>query len=364
LAQLAELIKGGDPKRIDPGPETVDFAKRFAPDGGIFPFGPYPIYYEDIVAYQMQLLKKRSEEPPPVGLRTLELRQKAKENFGIDKLDHPLVHLMEGMDPSYAKDFRGLPAFIKLAPVWKQQIQGRRLSALYPGSGSHIAPLAAAMDLIQSGSIDRADFTFTEIEDYSNDLMKLLTKGLELGIFDEISLGNWKHFSSGAPNVKDDAGAERMFRMVYQGKEIAIRYALKRSGEAYYRKEYFQDANLVIFHDIDPWSNSFNILAEMLFDRKTKGLAHKKQLLIMEGSPVDSYYIAHFPKELQQTELESPYGHCMKNGPYPESGECQTQTARVFSLHDPALKQLAERYSDPSSLSFALYLYSGPMISR
>jgi hypothetical protein len=54
----------------------------------------------------------------------------------------------------------------------------------------------------------------------------------------------------------------------------------------------------------------------------------------------------------------------MKNGPYPESGECQTQTARVFSLHDPALKQLAERYSDPSSLSFALYLYSGPMISR
>lgn len=357
LVQLAQLIKGGDPKRIDPGDETIRFARLFTPGGGIFPMGPFPIYQEDIEAYEKQFIEKQRSHPT-------EIKIQAEKNFGLNKLGHPLVDLMKQMDPNYAKDFRGLPAFIKLASVWKEQIGGRNLNALYPGSGSHFAPLAVAMELIQKDEIDRADFTFTEIKDYSTDLERILMKGLELGIFDRVTIDKWKDFSSGAPNSKEGTGSEKSIQITYRGKEINIRYALKRSGESYYRKEYLKEANLVVFHDIDPWGDSFDILASMLIDRRDPEITDKKQLLIMEGKPIRGDYQVQFPKEMKQEELEGPYGHCYGNRNYPESGECVIKTARVFLLNDPALKQLADRYSEPSQLSSALHFYNGPRVSR
>ena len=64
----------------------------------------------------------------------------------------------------------------------------RKITVLYPASGSHVTPLDIAHRLIQEGLIDEAKFIFTEIDkDSLGDLRGVLLSLAKTGLYTDLS---------------------------------------------------------------------------------------------------------------------------------------------------------------------------------
>lgn len=250
--------------------------------------------------------------------------------------------------------FRGLPVFFNMtAPLLKlvPEIQrNKHLEILYPGGGAHVAPLVTACRLIDSGEIRSAQITFTEIDGkYADHLQSDLAQGVKSGTFEKMSMEKTKTFSE---------GSEHNFEVTYRGLPIHIRFALKRSGEKYYRPEYLENAHLVIIHDpanSDP-KDSYRLLADILLTRRA---SQKNQAIVMEGRARDFWKWRvggiTLPKDLPQWELSGPYGHCMGDTGVGEIDYCAYETAKLFSLSDKAWNAVIAPQDTVSSLLPKLY---------
>lgn len=354
LRELAQIISGGNPKLVDPGAETKHVATLLGRNSlsypHLLPFNRITII--DIFHYGREHNKKE-----------LENREKIKQGFQISSIQHPFVKIVDHMPISQIDEFRGLPAFQDLAKVLLEKIPevktSRNLQVLYPGSGSHVAPLFTAIKLIDQGIIDQATYTYTELEGAKlGDLAKVLQYGATLNIFDRLTLNKGVDFP--------DGGSESVIEILYKGKPIRIIYALNRSGKDYYRREYFERADLIILHDPGRGDviSSFSLLADFLLNKKASPFSQKNQLVIMEGIPDKSDpkappgAVSTFPKAMGQTSIPGPYGHCFPLFDLGEIGKCNSNFARVFLFNDPALQNLVNQSSNSRDLIMKLYNFS------
>ncbi|MFO1518728.1 MAG: hypothetical protein U1F57_03545 [bacterium] len=348
MGRLGSIILGGDPKRVDPGIETVMVAALFNSSVK----GSYPnllpfrirITTEDIDLYSVEtnrgVWRKKREE--------------IKSGFQLSKVNHPFAQVVDAVEVERMDRFRGLPAFDRLADVVSNQLPrvktSRDLKVLYPGGGSHVAPLMTALKLIDQGHIDQATFTYTELEKTHYGVLDvILSYGVSKGVFDKITAEKWAEFPG--------EGAERSLEISYKGRPVRILFAVKRSGENYYRDEYLKAADLVILHDpgIGYLSDSFDLLADILLKNKTLALP-QNQLLVMEGErKTKADEKIAFPSGMAQQTLPGPYGHCRGVDWVGEVNECDYESARVFLLNDPALRAMSAKYTDRIKLSGALY---------
>lgn len=236
-------------------------------------------------------------DPADFRARASEMGVVADE-FQLSQVDHPLARLFNSVDAAFFHDFRGLPAFDVLATVLVQKIPDiaarRELQVLYPGSGSHVAPLIAAMRLIDQGVIDRARFTFTEIKDYSDRIGMLLAEGKEQGLFDDVKV------SEPIPHIL--SGSEQTFEITYRGKKIEIVFALNRSGEKYYRREFLKGADLVVIHDPGDGgflADSYGLFAHMLRQKAPNLIPNLPKYCFQAIKSPVSEFVSHLNKKLR-----------------------------------------------------------------
>lgn len=342
-ANFVRIIQGGNPERIDPGQEAVDLAWQLA-NHGIPPFDR--IRGKDINRYLWD-----------------GKREDVRKEFGLSQVQHPIVRLFDLAPVHWTSDLRGLPAFDQLADVLPDRVsdvrKSRTLKVLYPGSGSHIAPLVTAFRLIDQDVIDEARFVYTEIEPKAFPrLVDWLTEGAKTGIFEGVSIGKAVEFSG--------EGSERSVEIRYRGKTVHVLFALKRSGEDYFRDEYLEGAHLIVIHDpmAGRLTQSFDLLAQILV-KKQAGFPDSDQLVIMEGDPAkpDPYFGMNIPKDLEQAALPGPYGHCTGVGGVGEVSGCNYRSARTFLLNDPSLGDLVKKFPTAPQLSDHLY-YSKARVTR
>ncbi|MFA6305802.1 MAG: hypothetical protein WC651_03705 [Candidatus Gracilibacteria bacterium] len=144
----------------------------------------------------------------------------------------------------FLQALRSAAAFEEMADKLPKYVDlsKRELSAIYPGSGAHIAPLAMAARLIDKKLIDRAVFTQTDIKDERvDDLWK-----------------NLNFLAKANPDFKIEKMVKRQnatggyavdFRILYKGKEILITLLIRASGNDYFHKNDFKNTDLFISHD-------------------------------------------------------------------------------------------------------------------
>lgn len=156
----------------------------------------------------------------------------------LDDSEHPLLRSREAT-------WAMTDALVAARPDFLNQ---RRVTILYPGSGSHITPLDIAHDLIRGEVIDEAVFIYTDIDPAVGDRFAELVGMLR---------------NSGLYSTVDDSAAdgERVFRLMYRERPIEVRFAI-RPGESsgrYWLPGEARQANVVYHHDIDQTPQRFLI---------------------------------------------------------------------------------------------------------
>lgn len=341
LPEILVMEQEGDPFKIDPGLETFRVARYFDQQAPHLSF--FGINGKDIEQYEKKLNRAEWEAK----------REEIKKTFRIEKMEHPFVRAMDGFPVNHWTLFRSLPVFkdwaVELLQTLESVRQNRSVTILYPGSGSHIAPLMTAVTLIDQGAIDQAEFIYTEIkEDEEEELRFLLSQLTGDKVFEKFWVGPWTVFG--------EEGKERVLEVFYQGKTIRILFALNRSGEKYYRREYLERADAVILHDPGHGylEESFKLLAKMLIQKQIH-FPDKRQLLLMEGEqPKEG--LSHFPEGMAMKILEGPYGHCEGGAAgVGEVADCEIAFARSFLLNDPVLSKRVSELDFPESISGELF---------
>ncbi len=114
--------------------------------------------------------------------------------------------------------------------------------------------------------------------------------------------------------VEGKEGDEVYFKFNYQGKPVQLTFALNRSGEKFWRKEYSQRANLVIFDDAD--EDKIPEFVEELREQKRVDPTTRSKVILVEGrntiSVSESVGKLHYtpPSSLRYEEIKGQYGHC------------------------------------------------------
>lgn len=339
--QFLEMFSSSAGNKIDEGWETIRIARYFAQEAPQFFL--IDINEKDIEKYERQINRKEWENR----------RAEIHKTFRTENIRHPFVKAMDDLPVNFLNLFRSVPVFLRwsetLSQTLEQVRQNRALTILYPGSGAHVAPLMTAIQLIEQGAIDHAEFIYTEIDaDEEGNLRFLLDKLAGQGVFEKFSAGPWM--------TSENEGKERVLEVLYQGKPIRILFALNRSGEEYYRREYFERADAVILHDPGTGylEQSYNLLAKLLIQKKVH-FPEKNQLILMEGEQPEEGH-SHLPEEMKMEILEGPYGHC-GGGAHGvgEVADCEIAFARSFLLNDPVLLKLVSQHDVPTSLSQELF---------
>lgn len=290
-------------------------------------------------------------------------REKIKETFKFSSVPNPPFHKWINAVPvQYLSRFRGLPAFNKLSDTVVREgalDPTRELNVLYPGSGSHVAPLITAMNLIDKGKIRGARFTYTEIKERPFDHLRyLLDMALDNGVFDEVA------YHSPLPLQFKDGGTEQVIELTYKGRQIQIVFALNCSGDEYYRPEYLNRADVVVIHDIDfkgRQLKAFELLAKMLLHKREK-FRQKRQLVIMDGEANKASEPGWFgvvkldQLGVAQEFVPGPYGHCSGYKGIGEMDECYYSSARVFRMDEHILMDLAAEIPAVEPLTYKLYM--------
>jgi len=186
--------------------------------------------------------------------------------FGLLDIEHPLFDIVHRLNIDQIQDFRSANAFIKVAetmgPVLHNANQ-RELTITYPAAGSHLTPLIVGMGLIDEGTIDSANYTYTEIDDSAPHRVAEYLRAMT-GVVGELKVqttvyslskpkasGKMKKITQFKGLTKRKKGSyETKFLWSYRGKSMSLTLAIRMSGFSYSRDEYLEKANLLVFHDI------------------------------------------------------------------------------------------------------------------
>lgn len=338
--ELIEVIRGqniltketgGNPDQIDAGDEAASVAAVCAGnDQQYAPLLHFRVASWDIDQYW-------EEQKSAIAQR-----------YGVDTVTHPFAKLYDTLSMHWAESFRGVRAFDQLAKIIPAQLPDvvarRELRVLYPASGSHIAPLLTAMQLIDAGVIDRAVYVYTELT------AKALTDlALQLEPFATLAFGPRYSY----PN----AGWERTLDVHYHGGTIRIQFAYRRSGNAFYREDDRRRADLIVLHDTE--TTNATLLAPMLMADRDAPTDHA-QLVVMDGddaapTKADDKSGGWVRLPIEPVRIPGQYGHCVQpDTMVREVGSCFYKSAWVFPLNAPALQALAQKAATVDALRQAL----------
>lgn len=212
------------------------------------------------------------------------------QEYNVQNLpSHPFINFYrEKMPMKYIDSARSLPAFAQFPDAihkkYPKVFEDRKLTVVYPGSGSRLGSLYIAFLSIDKKFIDSASFIFTEIKPvYMRRIHDQLQRLQQAGVIHDYT-AKAKIFTK-----SEGGGSEIYFKFTYQNKPILLTLALSRSGKEYWRKEYVKEADLFIFDD----TFSENAGNQNLYKEKGE-LAPDRFLL-------ESNIGNEFP---------GPYGHC------------------------------------------------------
>lgn len=232
------------------------------------------------------------DENQPVVLEDIDKTTIARAFSKIWKdPDHPWVRSAQATYEMTHKLMEANPEFLKT----------RKVTVLYPGSDAHVALLDIAHELIQQKRIDHAEFIFTEINEdslyYLREILKQLTKH---GFYEGMEEGTEKL-------PPGEEGSETIFKLRYQGKNILIRFALKRSGKDFYRDDYLQRANIYYNHDPGLGVRPHQVFSSLL-EHLSRNPASVPDLWMMsEGFYARGWRVTdEVPGQLREASVESP----------------------------------------------------------
>lgn len=151
----------------------------------------------------------------------------------------------KGKRMRFLESVRSIDAFEGFADVVlsRLDLSDRKFTGLYPGSGSHIAPIILPARLMDRGEINSAEMIFTDI-DYK--CIRQLIYNLE--IFTKVD-DNFKMDGVVQPPDYMAEGEQVLIKLKYRGKSIVVRFLCGASGEDWFRDEDFARSDVFISHD-------------------------------------------------------------------------------------------------------------------
>lgn len=275
------------------------------------------------------------------------------QELGLTRVAHPMGRFVARLPTSGLHHVRSLLAFQTLAQRVAEQMPtvtaSRRFTVLYPGAGTHIAPLITAMQLMDEDKIDTAYFTYTDIKPQWKALFAIFQDLFHAGILERVALSPEKR-------VGEDC-SEWIFHLRYKGKTITLTEAVQCSGERYYREADLQRADLVVIHDPGPGSflySSYAQLAQVLYDREQLR-NYRSQLAVIEVAVPERAALDGKPNlGVAPLILPGPYGHCHGVDGLGEFKGCKF-VGTTLQLDHPALHELV-RGQDLKHITRAIFL--------
>lgn len=181
------------------------------------------------------------------------------------------------------ESLRSSQAFQNAAIVLKGKIDftDRTFSALYPGGGSHIAPIVMAMLYMDENLIDTATFSYTEIDPVKLEQLEYILRNIA-SVAPSLKYNENDKKSSTCDNTVE--GTETTLTIFYKGKPIHFRFLLSCSGESYFQPVELSGSKVFISHDSageDVYSN-IEIVEEYIRAAKMMNMKQKLPPIIME----------------------------------------------------------------------------------
>lgn len=157
----------------------------------------------------------------------------------------------------------------------------RTFSALYPGGGSHIAPIVMAMLYMDADVIDTATFSYTEVNSVKLEQLEYILKNIG-SVIPSLKYDQNDKKSYTCDNTTD--GTETTLTVFYKGKPIHFRFLLSCSGESYFQPGELGGSKVFISHDSsgeDVYDN-IEILEEYIQAAKIGKMKQKLPPIVME----------------------------------------------------------------------------------
>lgn len=157
----------------------------------------------------------------------------------------PLKAIVPHLDKNSIEDFRSAGVMLDAArsPELTSLVKEKReINVVYPGSGSHMTPVAIVMDQVDQGNIDRANLTYTEVDPKAGDRIHEYLRWMAAP--ERKMIGDLKVETH--PLVK---GQRTDYSFTYKGKPIHLNFECGTGGKFWARDEVLQKSDLVILHD-------------------------------------------------------------------------------------------------------------------
>ncbi len=296
LTKVAQIVSsdtaaGTNSKRIDPWGEAMQVAALV--QSHLNRYLNKPIQKYDNPVYVQELRFGRLEAK----------RNKILANFSMPSTKHPVLNVLRRLPIRYIDSLRGIRVFYNAATTIEKKhpdlIKDRKLTVLYPASGSHLAPLMTAIRLIDRNKIDSGEFTYTDIDkQHISKIERQLMFLLKNRVITNYTVHSAKIFGNN--------GTEHRYEFQYKGKKVSIVLALNRSGKSYWRPEYARGADLVILHDTEGKNAE---LIKQLSKEKSSHRAASPQVILTEGRESASKQVKK-PSQSHYIEIQGQYGHC------------------------------------------------------
>lgn len=217
------------------------------------------------------------------------------DNFGLMDVVHPFFDIVYRLNIDQLQDFRSAGAFIKVTDAIEEEgliaAEKRDFSVMYPGSGSHIAPLVMALLMIDNGSIDRAYFTFTEIDDEAARRIDTYLSAMSGG--DDPIFTDYSTYNAETVN-----GERTFFVFDYKGKRISLSLLLDNAGRCYLPREFecssycpseeMVEKDVLVIHDVGSVRETKLLVREAYLMQRIYG-RNKTSWIVIGGEDIDHF---------------------------------------------------------------------------
>ena len=228
-----------------------------------------------------------------------------KEPICLEEMNDLAKTLCEEVNPNYSalEGLRSTDAFLEAAD--KIDLDGRKLTLLYPASGSHIAPLFLISKLMDEDRIDAGELIYSEISPASlgglqERLIHLAEKKTDYKILDikleEVGEGNEQSYC---------------FRLLYKNKPITFTFRFKAGEDGlWFKRQDGKDSQLFIIHDPDNLGYAIvKVKLAYQYFQSLEGESDSSPRMIMVDDltrserPFDLELLGHFER------IDESYGH-------------------------------------------------------
>ncbi len=288
--KLAELIRTGHV--VVEGLSNIETTTTKTP----IKFKAHPLFkFEPAKCHDEQRSQGSAVHSPVVAIPILLKR------FDLIHPPHPFFDIVYRLNIDQLHDFRSAKVFLEVADKLKDELvraKQRTFHLTYPASGSHMAPLAVPLKLMDQQVIDRANLVFTELDQNSVGRIEAYLKGsselfenlkTDLRIYEKEKLiKNDKNLKINLMDLLNQkfpfskkGEYEVTFSFTYRNKPISLTVAIRRS-EGYSREEYLAQANLVVVHDLGSESDTEELI-NLTTKLRKQGKNNQPAWYIMEG---------------------------------------------------------------------------------